>query len=177
MSSLLKSLRTLSMGPSPTPLALARPAVPKLTSPKTTSSRAFSTTPPLGARKNDKKNKTDPRITLIRYHMQHQKTPRPLRLSRLRALRHWTIHRAWMLARRRKREEEEGELMRMHQSIYNACEALRTMDAPGTKDAGRLYRIAMEKRGIFRAGGVPIEYARYQTDTPAREAWNHGWTR
>ncbi len=51
------------------------------------------------------------------------------------------------------------------------------MDPPGTKDAGRLYRIAMEKKGIFGKGGVPIEYARFQTDTPGKEAWNHGWTR
>lgn len=65
----------------------------------------------------------------------------------------------------------------MYQSMHNACELLRTMDTPGTKDAGRLYRIAMEKKGIFGHGGVPIEYARAQTDTPAREAWNHGWTR
>lgn len=66
---------------------------------------------------------------------------------------------------------------RMHQSIYNACETLRTMDPPGPKDSGRLYRIAMEKKGIFKAGGVPIEYARYQTDTPGKEPWDHGWTR
>ena len=51
------------------------------------------------------------------------------------------------------------------------------MDPPGTKDAGRLYRIAMEKKGIFKHGGVPIEYARLQTDTPGRVPWNHDWTR
>ena len=65
----------------------------------------------------------------------------------------------------------------MYQSQHAACEALRTMDSPGTKDAGRLYRIAMEKKWIYGKGGVPIEYARLQTDTPAIEAWNHGWTR
>jgi large subunit ribosomal protein L40 len=56
--------------------------------------------------------KTDSRITLIRYHMQHPKTPRPLRFSRMRALRHWTIHRAWMLFRRNRMAEEELELQR-----------------------------------------------------------------
>jgi len=56
--------------------------------------------------------KGDPRITLIRYHMQHPKTPRPLRFSRMRALRHWTIHRAWMLFRRNRMAEEELELQR-----------------------------------------------------------------
>lgn len=43
------------------------------------------------------------------------------------------------------------------------------------REVGRLYRIAMEKKGVFR--GVPIEYARFQTDTPGREGWDHGWTR
>ena len=65
----------------------------------------------------------------------------------------------------------------MYQSMHNACEELRLMDTSGTKDAGRLYRIAMEKKGTFGHGGIPIEYARYQVDTPAKEPWNHGWTR
>lgn len=82
-----------------------------------------------------------------------------------------------MLARRKKLESEERELYRMYQSMHSACEELRILDAPGAKDAGRLYRIAMEKKGIFRHGGIPIEYARMQTDTPGAEAWNHGWTR
>jgi large subunit ribosomal protein L40 len=67
--------------------------------------------------------------------------------------------------------------VRMYQSMHNACEELRNFDPPGKKDSGRLYRIAMEKKGIFGHGGVPIEYARAQTETPAKEAWNHGWTR
>jgi len=33
----------------------------------------------------------------------------------------------------------------------------------------------MEKKGIW--GGVPIEYARAQTDTPARNGWDYSWTR
>ncbi|EHL00895.1 hypothetical protein M7I_3290 [Glarea lozoyensis 74030] len=141
-----------------------------------TSTRSFSSTPNLAARAKQAKT-SDPRVNLIRYHMQHPKTPRPLKFSRMRALRHWTIHRAWMLARRKATEAQEAELIRMHQSMHRACEELRNFDAPGKKDSGRLYRIAMEKKGIFGHGGVPIEYARPQTDTPAREAWNHGWTR
>lgn len=43
------------------------------------------------------------------------------------------------------------------------------------KDVGRLYRIAMNKGGVW--GGVPIEYARIQTDSPSRDGWNHEWTR
>ena len=107
-----------------------------------------------------------------------------------------------MLARRKKLEAEEKELYRypphplllllnpfstcvarliignsMYQSMQNAMEELRLLDPPGTKDAGRLYRVAMEKKGIFGYGGVPIEYARMQTDTPGPEPWNHGWTR
>lgn len=74
-------------------------------------------------------------------------------------------------------DAEDKELWRMYQSMHSACEELRLLDSPGTRDAGRLYRIAMEKKGIFGHGGVPIEYARMQTDTPGAEAWNHGWTR
>jgi large subunit ribosomal protein L40 len=58
-----------------------------------------------------------------------------------------------------------------------ACEELRNLDPPGAKDAGRLFRIAMGKQGIFKTGGVPIEYARAQTETPAAEAWDHNWKR
>lgn len=77
-------------------------------------SRAFSTTAQVQARQDTKKrNNIDPRITLIRYHLQHPKTPRPLRLSRMRGLRHWTIHRAWMLMRRKRIEKEDGELYRL----------------------------------------------------------------
>lgn len=61
--------------------------------------------------------------------------------------------------------------------MHAANEALRLLDPPGTKDAGRLYRIAMEKKGVFGKGGVPIEYARAQVERPGKEAWNHGWTR
>ena len=66
---------------------------------------------------------------------------------------------------------------RLYQSTHAACEELRTMDSPSMKDAGRLYRLAMEKKEIYGHEGVPIEYARAQTDTPARVGWNHEWTR
>lgn len=74
--------------------------------------------------------------------------------------------------------------------MYHACEALRLIDNDGLtaedrarlgepptegKEMGRLYRIAMIKRGVW--DGVPIEYARIQTDTPGRRGWNHEWTR
>jgi len=82
-----------------------------------------------------------------------------------------------MLFRRKKADAERMELQRMYQSMKDACEELRHLDGPGEKDGGRLFRIAMEKKGIFGPGGVPIEYSRSQTETPGREAWNHGWTR
>jgi large subunit ribosomal protein L40 len=67
---------------------------------------------------------------------------------------------------------------RMYQSMQAANEELRTMDEGKLgKDAGRLFRIAQEKKGVFKHGGVPIEYARWQTDTPGKQAWNHNWTR
>jgi large subunit ribosomal protein L40 len=77
--------------------------------------------------------------------------------------------------------------------MYSACEALRLTDndgftesdreslaglAPhpnGSKEIGRLYRIAMLKHEIWK--GVPIEYARIQTETPGHEPWNHSWRR
>jgi len=61
--------------------------------------------------------------------------------------------------------------------MHRACEELRNLDPPGTKDAGRLYRIAMLKKGVYTATGIPIEYARAQVERPGKEAWNHGWTR
>lgn len=76
--------------------------------------------------------------------------------------------------------------------MANACEALRLIDSTGMtaaekmkhgaeaqagnpKDEGRLYRIAMQKDGVW--DGVPVEYARIQTETPSRNGWYEGWTR
>ncbi|KAM0703187.1 hypothetical protein Q7P35_009125 [Cladosporium inversicolor] len=148
----------------------------------------FSSTPANQAR--DKRNKKDPRITQIRYHLQHPLTPRPLRFSRNRALRHWTIHRAWQLYQAKQREQHQLELERQYRSMFNACEALRLIDTHGLtaeerlkmgegvaegSQMGKLYRTAMLKHGIW--DGVPIEYARIQTETPPKDGWNHAWTR
>ncbi|EME41150.1 hypothetical protein DOTSEDRAFT_73549 [Dothistroma septosporum NZE10] len=133
--------------------------------------------------------KKDPRIVQIRYHLQHPLTPRPLRFSRTRALRHWTIHRAWQRYQTALRENRQLELERQYNSMNAACEALRLIDNHGltaderstlgvggeSKEMGRLYRIAMMKNKVW--DGVPIEYARIQTETPPRDGWNHGWTR
>ncbi|KAF2444591.1 hypothetical protein P171DRAFT_412346 [Karstenula rhodostoma CBS 690.94] len=169
--------------------ALQRTVTPATASP-------FSSTSRMMKRKKGKGPGTDPRITAIRYHLSHPLTPRPLHFSRLRALRHWTIHRAWLLFLRRRRWAEERDLERQYQAMRSACEHLRLMDANGNlvseaeaggqgadpgvigsggKEVGRLYRAAMLKRGVW--GSVPVEYARAQVDFPGREGWNHAWTR
>lgn len=98
-------------------------------------------------------------------------------MARLRYLRHWTIHRAWQLFRRKQHEAIGKERSRMHAGMYNACEELRKTVGPGSRGEGYLYRVAMEKKGVYGLEGVPIEYARFQTDSPAKEAWNHEWKR
>ncbi|ORY62436.1 uncharacterized protein BCR38DRAFT_346844 [Pseudomassariella vexata] len=127
-------------------------------------------------KKKNKGDEPDPRIRNIKLSIS-RRVPAPLRFARNRALRHWTIHRAWLLFQRKEREREQRELMRTYQSMSNACEELRTTSGPGTRDEGYLYRVAMEKKGVYGHNSIPIEYARPQTETPAREAWNHGWTR
>ncbi|KAK2067637.1 hypothetical protein P8C59_001359 [Phyllachora maydis] len=122
----------------------------------------------------------DPKIVNMLRHMARlspRLVPAPLRMARNRHLRHWTIHRAWLLLRRQRRDARETALARQHNSMRKACEALRTTAGPGTRAEGYLFRVAMQKHGVYGLGGVPIEYARPQTETPAREPWNHGWKR
>jgi large subunit ribosomal protein L40 len=122
----------------------------------------------------------DPKIVSMKKHLSllnPNYIPPPLRMARNRHLRHWTIHRAWMLFQRQQKEDRERELMRMYQGMHLACEELRLTEGPGTREEGYLYRVAMEKKGVYGAHGVPIEYARMQTETPAREAWKHDWKR
>ena len=74
--------------------------------------------------------------------------------------------------------------------MAHACEALRLIDTHGLtaeerlklgegeaegNQMGKLFRLAMQKKGIWE--GVPIEYARIQTETPPKDGWNHSWTR
>ncbi|KAL2052455.1 hypothetical protein ABVK25_007327 [Lepraria finkii] len=149
-----------------------------------TQTSTFSTTLNTLA-KNTGRPKQDPRITLIRYHLHHPLTPRPLRLSRQRALRHWTIHRAAQLLLHRNRYLRERELERQYNAMRGAMEELRL----GVGDGGRLYRQAVSRKGIYGGlkvgemdgvvtnGGIPVEYARAQTDGPPRVGWDHSWTR
>ncbi|ROT41178.1 hypothetical protein SODALDRAFT_113469 [Sodiomyces alkalinus F11] len=169
---------------------LARPAVTApFTGTTTTASlralfpnilRPFSTTP--ASQKRKKKGKEGPghefrhRVAKLRGNL-HGYAPPPLRMARNRWLRHWTIHRAWQLHQRRVRESLERERMRMHQGMHSACEELRVTEGPGLKGEGYLYRVALEKKGLYGLNAVPIEYARLQTETPARIAWDHDWKR
>ncbi|KAI1214163.1 uncharacterized protein F4807DRAFT_117223 [Annulohypoxylon truncatum] len=201
--SLLTRLPSTSISTNPLTSLLPRASLLSLTPTTTTSSaantpspaaRALHTTPrhnakpsPAGTkpkgggrtkrqRKKGKGEGPDPRIVNLKSSMPRA-VPAPLRFARNRALRHWTIHRAWLLYQRKEREREERELERMYNSMHTTCEALRKMSGPGSRPEGYLYRVAMEKKGVYDHGGIPIEYARAQTETPAREPWNHGWTR
>lgn len=42
-------------------------------------------------------------------------------------------------------------------------------------DVGRLYRVAMVKRGVW--GEVPREYGRTMVDWPGKKGWDTAWTR
>ncbi|KAK2809631.1 hypothetical protein FQN50_003688 [Emmonsiellopsis sp. PD_5] len=135
-----------------------------------TQTRSFSAGQALMAKRE--RVRKDRRITLIRYFLYHPLTPRPLRFSRNRYLRHWTIHRAWQLYQAKKRSAHTLELERQWNAMRAACEELRT----GAGDGGKLFRVSMNKRGLFR-DAVPIEYGRLQTEGPGREGWNYGWKR
>lgn len=80
--------------------------------------------------------------------------------------------------RRRERRGVEGETEGGGEEGQQQWEEV-DVDVAGAaqrqREVGRLFRIAMEKKGVFQ--GVPIEYARCQTDTPPRGGWDHEWTR
>ncbi|KAK2749258.1 hypothetical protein FQN55_003580 [Onygenales sp. PD_40] len=135
-----------------------------------TQTRSFSAGQAVMAKRE--RVRKDKRITLIRYFLYHPLTPRPLRFSRNRYLRHWTIHRAWQLYQAKKRSAHTLELERQWNAMRAACEELRI----GAGDGGKLFRVSMNKKGLFR-DALPIEYGRLQTEGPGREGWNYGWKR
>lgn len=141
----------------------------------------FTRGPASSSKKNKGPKQVDPRIINILRHfavLSPKRIPPPLRFGRNRYLRHWTIHRAWLLFRRQQREQRERVLMQQHQSMANACEELRNTEGPGTREMGYLYRVAMQKHGVYGLKSIPIEYAsRALVETPARQAWNHEWKR
>ncbi|KAG5974544.1 hypothetical protein E4U55_008168 [Claviceps digitariae] len=116
------------------------------------------------------------RIKTLRQNM-FSRAPPPLRMARLRHLRHWTIHRAWQLFRRQQHEAIAKERQRMHAGMFNACEELRKTVGPEGRGEGYLYRVAMELKGVWGTKAIPIEYARLQTEYPGKEPWKHDWKR
>jgi large subunit ribosomal protein L40 len=76
------------------------------------------------------------------------------------------------------RKQQELDLERQYVEMQKACEELRLIGSnglPGGQDEGKLFRTAMMKKGVWQ--GMPIEYARIQTEWPSKDGWNHGWTR
>jgi large subunit ribosomal protein L40 len=172
LASLAKVFRVPISRPTPTMTASIRGMSCTSIALPSTDSRSFSTTTALLKKGKKGAHKIDKRITLIRYFLYHPLTPRPLRFSRGRYLRHWTIHRAWHLYQAQLRHARTLELQKQYQSMRDACEELRT----GIGDGGRLFRISMNKRGVF-TDLFPIEYGRLQTDMPSKDGWNHEWKR
>jgi large subunit ribosomal protein L40 len=76
-----------------------------------------------------------------------------------------------MMHREGLRFAKQLELQQQYNAMRAACEELRV----GAGDGGRLFRMAMNKRGVW--GGMPVEYGRIQTEWPRREGWDHEWTR
>ena len=128
------------------------------------------------AKKQQGRSEAYVRVKLLKQNL-YSPAPPPLRMGRLRWLRHWTVHRAWQLFRRQQREGLDKERMRMHAGMWNACEELRRTVGPAGRGEGYLYRVAMEKKGVWGTEAVPIEYARFQTESAGVNAWNHEWKR
>src|SRR5262249_18378831 len=73
----------------------------------------------------------DPKMVVLRK-TRHYRAPPPLRMGRNRALRHWTIHRAWQLHQRAERDRAELALGRAQAAMAAACEELRHTEGPGS---------------------------------------------
>ena len=108
-----------------------------------------------------------------------------------------------MLHKRKTRDAQRMDLERQYWAMNRACEELRLIGDDGLKvgevselvsrnpglledvkgvelaeegkNIGRLFRTAMRKEGVWQ--GAPIEYARLQTEWPAKSGWNHEWKR
>jgi large subunit ribosomal protein L40 len=97
-------------------VAVCVPAVRQFTSTPCSAAKAPKGASKKGGKSGKKRKKMkgpgpDPRIRNLKMSMP-RKVPAPLRFARNRHLRHWTIHRAWLLWQRKEREREERELMR-----------------------------------------------------------------
>lgn len=160
-----------------TPASLARKATPQMMKKGGAAGKFKPSTPKRKAKgRSTGLTESAKKVRTLKQNM-FSPAPPPLRMARQRHLRHWTIHRAWQLFRRQQHEAQHKERSRMQAGMWNACEALRTATGPGERGEGYLYRVAMEKKGVWNGDAIPIEYARMQTETPAAEAWNHEWKR
>lgn len=154
-----------------------KPNAPKMNT-KSLQKKAEQTAAARRARRAAKDAKLDPKVAnIMKFLYAGSQVRAPLRMARNRHLRHWTIHRAWLLLRRQRAQARERERMRLWQSMHHACERLRLLEGPGTRPRGYLFRKAMEKRGLWGMGAVPIEYARPLVETPPERPWNHEWKR
>lgn len=95
-----------------TPASAVRPFTSTPCASAKAGGKASSGNKPGKKKKKDKGDAPDPRIRNLKLSMP-RKVPAPLRFGRNRHLRHWTIHRAWLLWQRKEREREEKELMRL----------------------------------------------------------------
>jgi large subunit ribosomal protein L40 len=81
---------------------------------------------------------------------------------------------------RQRKQRQRVELARQCGAMQAACEALRALGDDGVvggANAGRRFREAMNKTGVWDAGAVPVEYARCLTDWPSKKGWDHAWKR
>lgn len=92
-------------------------------------------------------------------------TPLKLDLSASEVIQHDTIHRAWQLFLRRRREAREGELERQFHRMSLACSDLAQHDPV-------LFRGSMVKD---KKRKFPVEM-RALTETPAKKGWDYAWT-
>lgn len=118
-SALSPAILSLSLGTSNHPVANSSPTQWRQSrSFHATASQPKSVVPSRGGSKKGRGKKRrgkgegpDPRIVNLKSSMP-RKVPAPLRFARNRALRHWTIHRAWLLYQRKERERRDHELER-----------------------------------------------------------------
>ncbi|EJT76062.1 hypothetical protein GGTG_05986 [Gaeumannomyces tritici R3-111a-1] len=180
--SLARHLLPAALGPQPlpTPLPLSRRPTATLPTPPPPASRPFHAHAPLRNMKPPKKGgggKSEAAKT-AKAALAAQKARVAARRDKAAAGANQADPK--LLAFRRvvlQREARTRCLMRQWQSMRAACEELRLTAGPGARDEGYLYRVAMEKKGVYGHNGVPIEYARPQTETPPRQPWNHDWKR
>ncbi|KAK9456969.1 mitochondrial ribosomal protein L28-domain-containing protein [Dipodascopsis uninucleata] len=103
-------------------------------------------------------------INLMSLVTHRKKQPKRLKLSYEDQIRHSTIHKAWMLLCREKREKRHQELETMYRKMVQACDELE-------RTSPELYNSAMKRQASLR---FPLEY-RIPTQSPPTKIWNSEW--